>query len=481
MNRLRLLTVVIASFLPAAVFGQASTIVSERDPIVVYEEADLNPKKPGYEWTGATLIRGVRIIDGMGNRPKTGQDLLVADGKIQAVGKSGSLDVPTDVKVIEGDGLTVMPGLIDSHIHVQGGWRGGNDNGPRPALMKWDLHALLYAGVTHAYDIGNIPDRAADARDLVAAGAWMGPDMTIAGTYYETAPIGANGSNTLIPNADAHYIGGQLDSMKDIYGVEMAKCHGGMNAQVLRVLVAEAHKRDMRIVCDLWHNNGNPWIARQTHLDGFAHNLFMAKKPTAEDAKILAEEGTFVIATTVVMDAFTGQRVEEFGLDYAKGNPLIEDVQPPHYLDTEELKASLGRYAGIGDAILADVTPPDEMRQQAVEWTKILVDNGVLVGLGTDAAYVSVWFGESMHREMEIWVNESGISPLRTLQAATYDNARILKIEDQTGSIKAGLEADLLVVEGNPARNISDTRNIRYVFTNGKIVDRDSLTRQWRY
>ena len=86
-----------------------------------------------------------------------------------------------------------------------------------------------------------------------------------------------------------------------------------------------------------------------------------------------------------------------------------------------------------------------------------------------------------MHREMELWVNESGVSPLRTIQAATFDNARILKIEDKTGSIRPGLEGDLLVVRGNPANNISDTRNIMYVFNNGKIIDRESLTRQWKH
>jgi len=105
----------------------------------------------------------------------------------------------------------------------------------------------------------------------------------------------------------------------------------------------------------------------------------------------------------------------------------------------------------------------------------------VVVGLGTDSTYPTVWFGEAMHREMEIWVNESGISPLNTLKAATSVNAQILKIDNRTGSIQAGLEGDLLVVEGNPAENISDTRNIRYIFTNGKLVDRDSLTRQWRF
>lgn len=468
----------------AQAWSQASTIVSEREPIVVYPEEQLNPKKPGYAWTGDTLLQNIRVIDGLGNAPVDGQDVLVADGEIAAVGRSGSLRVPGDAKVIDGQGLTVLPGLIDAHIHVQGGWRGGNDNGPRPLTLKWDLLALLYAGVTHAYDIGNIPDRAADARDILAAGAWMGPELTIAGTYFETAPVGAVGSNTLLPTPDAGYIGEQLDTMKNIYGVEMVKCHSGTNSQVLRVLVAEAHARDMRVVCDLWHNNMNPWIARQTHLDGYAHNAFAIEPVTPAAARALAAEGTFVIATSVAMDAFAQARVKQQGYDYVGDNPLIVDVQPPHYVEAHnrgELKATMGRYAAITEAIIGDIMPPEEMREITINSTRTLIDNGVLVGLGTDAAYPTVWFGESMHREMEIWVNESGVSPLRTLQAATSDNARILKIDERTGSIQKGLEADLLVVAGNPAENISDTRNIRYIFSNGKLVDRESLTRQWHY
>ena len=465
-------------------FGQASTIVSEREPIVVYDESELNPKKPGYEWTGPILLEDIRVIDGKGGRPQSGQDVLVADGRIAAVGRTGSLDVPDGARVIDGDGLTVLPGLIDAHMHLQGGWRGGNDNGPRPLTLKWDLLALLYAGVTHVYDIGNIPERAADARDIVAAGAWMGPEITIAGTYFETAPVGAVGANTLLLTPDAGFIGGQLDTMQQIYGVEMVKCHSGTNSQVLRVLVAEAHERNMRVVCDLWHNNMNPWIARQTHLDGYAHNMFHAKPITDDDAMLLAREGTFVITTNVVMDAFSGARFKEQGLDYLEGNSLITDVQPPHYIKAHNeggLDATLQRYGLIGTAIFADVVSIPDIRAQGIEATKILVENDVLVGMGTDATYPTVWFGESLHREMEIWVNEAGVSELRTLRAATYDNARILKIDDRTGSIAVGLEGDLLVVEGNPARNISDTRNIRYVISNGKLVDRESLTRQWRY
>ena len=478
-----LLFCLIATF-PNLVFAQAATIVSEREPIVVYSEKDLNPKQPGYAWTGSTLLQDIRVIDGMGNQPQTRQDVLVADGKIQAVGRTGSLNVPKDAKVINGDGLTVLPGLNEVHMHFQGGWRGANDNGPRATEIKWQLLAMLYSGITHVFDTGGLTDNAADARDMVEAGAWMGPEVKFAGVMFETASVGASGSNVLIPTANAAHIGGLLDAKKNIYGIEMVKCHSGTNSQVLRVLVAEAHKRDMRVMCDLWHNNGNPWIARQTHLDGYAHNSFMAVEPTERDAEILRDEGVFVISTSVLWDTFAGTRFKQQGLDYVTSSPLITDVQPPHYIESAVnggLEASLANYDALSQAILADVTDPEVMREQSIQWTKTMVDAGVLVGLGTDAPYAGVWVGESLHREMEIWVNESGISPIRTIQAVTHDNARIMKIDDRTGSIQAGLEGDLLVVEGNPAENISDTRNIRYIFSNGKLVDRESLTRQWRF
>ena len=256
----------------------------------------------------------------------------------------------------------------------------------------------------------------------------------------------------------------------------------GTNIQVLRALVAAARERDMRVVCDLWQNNGDPWIAKVTHLAGYAHNAFMATTPTQNDAKMLKEEGTFIITTSVMLDTIGGYRNEQQG-DYITGNPLIVDVHPTLWVKlalSGEGQESANRYGAVFDAVMSDLRTMEQFRSDAINWTTTLVNEGVLVGVGTDAPYLYNWTGESLHRELELWVHDSGISPLRTIQAATRDNARILKIEDRTGSIQVGLEADLLVVEGNPAENISDTRNIRHVFNNGKLVDRESLTRQWK-
>lgn len=462
-------------------FGQAA-VISEREKIVSYDPTELNPVEPGYEWEGDSLLQNIRIIDGLGNMPKAGQDILIGDGKIQAIGESGSIEIPADVKIIEGDGLTVLPGLIDAHIHLSSGWRGPNDNGNRPVHIKWQLLNFLYAGVTQVYDIGSIPDVAGDTRDMVNAGGWMGPDIKIAGTYFETAEVGAPGYATLLPTNEMSHIGGKLDMMKDVYGVEMVKCHAGINVQILRTLVAAAHERGMRVVCDLWQNNGDPWIANVTKLDGYAHNMFMTVTPTQNDATILKELGTFVISTTVMMDTIGGYRLEKDG-DFITGNPLIVDVNPPHWIEQalgQAGKESANRYVGIFNVLFGDQRTLQQFRSDAFTWTKMLVDTGVLIGVGTDTPYLYNWSGESLHRELELWVEDAGVLPLQTLKAVTSDNAKILKIDDRTGSIQIGLEGDLLVVEGNPAENISDTRNIRYVFNNGKLVNRESLTRQWK-
>ena len=120
--------------------------------------------------------------------------------------------------------------------------------------------------------------------------------------------------------------------MKNGDGVERGKCHAGTNSQVLRSMGAAAHERGMRVVCDLWQNNGDPWIAKVTKLDGYAHNMFMTTTPTQNDADMLKELGTFIITTTVMLDTIGGYRTEEDG-DFITGNALIEDVNPPHWVE----------------------------------------------------------------------------------------------------------------------------------------------------
>jgi formylmethanofuran dehydrogenase subunit A len=93
---------------------------------------------PQNSLVDAIVISGVRVIDGLGDAPKENQDILIGDGKIVAIGSSGSLAVPDNVAKINGNGMTAMPGLIDMHIHTQGGWGNGLIAGERYAVTYDD-------------------------------------------------------------------------------------------------------------------------------------------------------------------------------------------------------------------------------------------------------------------------------------------------------------------------------------------------------
>ena len=109
---------------------------------------------------GTAVISSVRVIDGLGGTPKENQDILIGEGKIIAIGSSGSLTIPDNAVNIDGSGKTAMPGLIDMHIHTQGGWGNGLIPGERYASTYDDesvqqrQNGYLYAGVTTTLDLG---------------------------------------------------------------------------------------------------------------------------------------------------------------------------------------------------------------------------------------------------------------------------------------------------------------------------------------
>jgi hypothetical protein len=107
-------------------------------------------------------------------------------------------------------------------------------------------------------------------------------------------------------------------------------------------------------------------------------------------------------------------------------------------------------------------------------------DAGVLVAGGSDSPlYPSLWVGETMHRELELFVM-AGITPIEAIMMCSYNGAKILKKEDQFGSLQSGISADILIVKGKPWENISDTRNIEQVFVRGQLLNRKKLLTSWR-
>ena len=458
---------------------------------------NLLASSPRYAHEGPVMISGVRVIDGLGNEPVENQDIYINDGKIAAIGSSDSFNAPAGALQIDGAGLTAMPGLIDMHIHLKGGWTGGNampekyKAGRSDAEVQQTLSAFLYSGVTTVLDVGNPTVWVATQRDRINAGKLMGPRFHTTGMAVSQSPSGWDGAAAAeghtdpgeftykVTSPDPADLNKILDNFVD-NDIKIIKLYSGMSALGATFLLREAKKRDIRAVADLWQLNMDVDWMRMTGLDGWAHSSPFDVPDSANEW--MAANDRFVIATANVGEKMSGLRVKEDTEQSLFHNSLVidiwgEEVVTDFYASYPDVRENL--YEGP-DAFYQVYNFGDlsTFRDAFLTNIKNAWDAGVLVAGGSDApAYPTLWSGETMHRELELFVM-AGLSPVDTIKGCTFNAAKILRDEGSYGSLQQGLSADILIVEGNPAENISDSRNIRHVFLGGKQLDRDSLKRQ---
>lgn len=446
---------------------------------------------PSYLHTEDTVIIGIRLIDGLGNEPVKNQDIVVVGGKIAAIGPSGSVEVPADALKIDGRGLTALPGLIDMHIHLQGGWAHGNVEGKKYAVRYDDdaiqqrLNGYMYAGVTTLFEMGNDYQFALKNRERINSGKMMGPRFITAAQPWSQAPTGwetldtGGGASFNISNKvdDFETIGPRLDRYK-ADGIDLIKLYTGISHHAARVLIKEAHARGIRTVADLWDLNLDRTFMMATGLDGWAHSAGF-EVVTASEHEWMAENDRFVVVTVNVGEKLSGLRVaDEKGQRLQLKEPLIVDIWGKEAVeDFYRLYPQLRENLWDGPQSFYQEMGFGEMTRFRANFfanVKGSYDAGVLIAGGSDDSFPSLWPGESMHREMELLVM-AGIPAIDAIKTCTYNGAKILKRESEFGSLQEGLSADILIVEGNPAEDISDSRNVRHVFLRGKLVDRDSL------
>ena len=176
----------------------------------------------------------------------------------------------------------------------------------------------------------------------------------------------------------------------------------------------------------------------------------------------MKDKGIHCITTLAVLESFSRRRLDDLGF---LEHPIIKDTTPPWFLDGLRKMSS---------------TEPSEIElafgriNQGLVNAKKLFDAGVLLAAGTDAPYPGVFQGEGVHREMELLV-EAGLTPLQAITIATSNAARLMDAEGEWGSLEPGKVANLIVVDGRPDKNISDTRKIDTVILRGHVLDREKL------
>lgn len=471
--------------------------------VILFASASFAQVEKEYLSEGPIFIKNVTVIDGLGNQPVVGQDILIKDGKITAITATGKTSPPTGARLINGGGLTALPGLIDMHYHLKGGWSGGNamqKKYPPSELLthkaiQQGLAAMLYAGVTTGLDMGSTHSFIVKEKKKIDAGEYIAPRYHIVGVPFSQSPSGWDGAvrgetegepaqdalATKIDTDDAKEIGAILQKYQDD-GIKVIKLYSGIAAHASTFLINEADKRGMTTVADLWKLNMSADWMRTTNLHGWAH---ATPNPVSEiGLKWMVDNGKFVIATLNVGEKMSGMRVkDQNGSEAFFNNPFIIDIWGKEvvrdfYDSYPDVRENLyeGSHSYYQTNNFGDLS---KFRDKFLVNIKKAYDAGVLIAGGTDApAYPSLWAGETMHREMELFVM-AGIPPLDAIKMCTYNAAKILRDEDKYGSLKTGLGADLFLVSGDPSKNISDTRNINHVIVRGGLLDRKKLLTSW--
>jgi imidazolonepropionase-like amidohydrolase len=393
----------------------------------------------------ATLFRNVRVFDG--TRLLPARDVLVTGGRIARVG--GTIKAPAGAQVVEGQGRTLLPGLIDAHTHSYG------DAG----------RAALAFGVTTELDMfSDVTTRKARKAEQAAGRANDRADMLSAGTLV-TAP-GGHGTEygmripTLTrPDSAQAFVDARLaegsDWIKIVYddGHAYGLRYASMDSATMHATVAAAHKRGKLAVVHVG-DFASARAAIGTGADALVH-LFIDQAPDSGFGREVARRRAFVIPTLTVLASIAGQG----------SAALARDARVAPWLTRSDVRT-------LSQSFPATPGSPPRRYAAAEETVRQLRAAGVPILAGTDAGNPGTSHGAALHRELELLV-KAGLTPTEALAAATSVPAKSFRLADR-GRIAPGLRADLVLVEGDPTVDVTTTRAIVGVWKLGVRADRDA-------
>ena len=392
------------------------------------------------------VVRHARVFDGETFLPAT--DVSVQNGVITAIGNN--LKVAAGTKEIAATGDTLLPGLIDSHTHT---WANA-------------LQQALIFGVTTELDMFSDPKFDANVRKREAAGQNLdAADLRSSGTLVTVAK--GHGTEYGIPIpvlasagdaqsfVDARIAEGS-DYIKIIY--DDGSAYGGsiptLKKDELAAVITAAHNRKKMAVVHIGSQDGAR-DAIAAGADGLAH-IFEDEPPAPDFVALFKQHQAFVIATLSVNESVSGK---------ASGESLLTDPRLAPYID-EQTAANLKKA----------FTPRSKSKTNfsyALAAVRALHGAGVPILAGTDAPNPGTAHGVSIHRELELLVH-AGLAPADALRSATSVPAHTFGLNDR-GRIAPGLRADLLLVKGDPALDVTATRDIVAVWKTGAEAERSSV------
>lgn len=438
----------------------------------------------------ATLaITHVTVIDATGAPPRPDQTVLVGGGRILRIGPAGRVDVPAGARVVDGAGKWLVPGLWDMHAH---------------AWQRAVFEPLFFAaGITGFREMGTGIDPLYGARtwvwswrDSIRSGAAPGPRMAAAGVILNggdpsqaPAPF-FQGVPT--PEAGRRWV----DSLA-ARGADFVKVYSALAPEVFHAIVRRARERGLPVAGHVPHRVGTR-AAAAAGLRSIEH-LYDVQVSASADEAAIRREIEEVLATTTTPGA-AAQLAEARLTDrlIATWSPAKADslyralvragtwvtptlavaadprcpgspVPLPDSARLAGIPAFLRPFVQLRDTARADVERGCRRLARLVAIVGEMHRAGVPILAGSDAPNPGVVPGIGLHQELELLV-AAGLTPLQALQAATVQPARFLGMADSLGTVQAGRRADLVLLGADPLADIRNTRAVRAVVMNGRLV-----------
>ena len=455
----------LSALIIGALTGQAAALRAQRT---------LGPGLSPYVSVDAPVvaIEHVRLVDGTGTPARDDQTILIRGESIAAVGPAASVSVPSNARVIDATGKTVIPGIIGLHDHMYyGGMKFMGESYPR-LFLGAGVTTIRTTGSVDAYQELNLKRR---IDSLVIPG----PTIVVTGPYLQGPGVGPGAMHPLSGPEDAR----RMVRYWSEEGVTWFKAYTQISRAELAAAIDEAHKDGVKVTAHLCSVGFREAVG--LGIDALEHGLLTNTEyypgkqrdacPTVGDSVIygaLDIESPDVQRTIHEMIAHhvaMTSTLDVFELSSPSRVPFDQRVLDALY---PAASTQVAAYYAAGK------TARDSIHRvtfkKAMQFDHDFAMAGGLLGAGADPCCASAIAGYGDQRNYELLI-EAGFAPEQAIQVMTSNGAKILGFDKHVGTIKPGMQADLVVINGDPVRTPSDIRNTEIVFRRGIGFDSAKL------
>jgi imidazolonepropionase-like amidohydrolase len=423
------------------------------------------------------VFKKALLIDGKGHVAKPQQTIIIINGKITWVGDDAAAIVPKGAKIVDLNGRTMMPGLVMLHEHMFISAEGGISAYPYLRQLPVSFPRLyLASGATTIRTCGSIePYSDLRLKKDIDSGIIPGPSLELTAPYIE-------GKSALFPQMKENKTPEEAAAFVNYWadqGFTSFKVYIGVDKPTLKAAIDAAHKRKLKITGHLgavtYHE------AAESGIDNLEHGFFVSTDFVKDKKENIAPDffASLQSLANLNIEGDTAKKFLQYLIDKKVGITstlaVLSDelkISRPSEEELDAMSPDTRNHYLTNYAI--NYIPKSFEKTVADYWAngtkmeKMFYDMGGLLTVGTDpTGDGGILAGYGNRRAIELLVEAAGFTPLEAIKIATLNGATALGLDNTIGTIDVGKSADLLIIDGDPSKNIEDLRKVVFVFKNG--------------